>query len=112
VASGLREVPPVARDIRFSVPLFTIEEASRYVGRARSTLRDWTLREAGPAPLVNRLEPESPRAASLPFVAIVEAHMLSGFKELGLSPGELRKSVTRIREPRSSSGQVSSARIA
>jgi uncharacterized protein (DUF433 family) len=112
VASGLREVPPVARDIRFSVPLFTIEEASRYVGRARSTLRDWTLREAGPAPLVHRLEPESPRAASLPFVAIIEAHMLSGFKELGLSPGELRQSVTRIRRDLGDEYALATRRVA
>lgn len=85
------------RDIRFSVPLFTIEEAARHVGLARSTLRDWTLREAGPAPLVHRLQAESPHAPSLPFVAVVEAHMLRGFRELGLTAGELRKSVTRLR---------------
>ncbi len=85
------------RDIRFSVPLFTIDEAARHLGLARSTLQDWTRREAGPAPLVHRLQPESPRAASLPFVAMVEAHMLRGFRELGLTPGELRKSVSRIR---------------
>jgi len=97
VATGWREVLPVERDIRFDVALFTIEEASRYLGRARSTLRDWTLREAGPAPLVHRLAPESPRAASLPFVAVVEAHMLGGFRELGLSATELRRSVSRIR---------------
>ena len=85
------------KDIRFGVPLFTIEEAARHLGLARSTLRDWTLREAGPAPMVHRLRPESPRAASLPFVAMVEAHMIRGFRELGLTPSELRKSVTRIR---------------
>ena len=84
-------------DMRFSVPLFTIEEAARHLGLARSTLRDWTLREAGPAPMVHRLRPESPRSASLPFIAMVEAHMIRGFRELGLTPAELRKSVTRIR---------------
>jgi hypothetical protein len=36
-------VLPVERDIRFDVALFTVDEASRYLGRARSTLRDWTL---------------------------------------------------------------------
>jgi len=87
----------VDRDIRFSVPLFTIAEAAHHLGLARSTLRDWTLREAGPAPIVHRLQPESPHAPSLPFVAVVEAHMVRGFRELGLTAGELRKSVSRLR---------------
>jgi uncharacterized protein (DUF433 family) len=102
----------VTRDMRFSVPLFTIEEASRYVGRARSTLRDWTLREAGPAPLVHRLDPESPRAASLPFIAVVEAHMLSGFSELGLKPAEIRKSVTRMRRELGDEYALATRRVA
>src|ERR1022692_2803113 len=69
-------------------------------------------REAGPAPLVHRLAPESPRAASLPFVAVVEAHMLAGFRELGLSPAELRKSVTRIRRELSDEYAIATRRVA
>ena len=84
-------------DARFSVPLFTIEEGSRHLGIAASTLRDWTQRMAGPAPLVHRVVPSTPRAASLPFIGAVEAHMLRGFRELGLTPGELRTAVTRLR---------------
>jgi uncharacterized protein (DUF433 family) len=87
----------VTNDPRFSVPLFTIEEGSRHLGIAASTLRDWTRRTAGPAPLVHRVTPSSPRAASLPFIGAVEAHMLRGFKDLGLTPGELRTAVTRLR---------------
>ena len=84
-------------DARFSVPLFTIEEGSRHLGIAASTLRDWTRRMAGPAPFVHRVVPSTPRAASLPFIGAVEAHMLRGFRELGLTPGELRTAVTRLR---------------
>jgi hypothetical protein len=87
----------VTDDPRFSVPLFTIEEGSRHLGIAASTLRDWTRRLAGPAPLVHRVAPSSPRAASLPFIGVVEAHMLRGFKDLGLAPGELRTAVARLR---------------
>jgi hypothetical protein len=87
----------VAKDARFDVPLFTIDEGARHLGMPASTLRDWTRRMAGPAPLVHRVQPSSPRAASLPFIGAVEAHMLRGFKELGLTPGELRTSVTRLR---------------
>jgi uncharacterized protein (DUF433 family) len=61
---------------------------------------------------VHRLAPESPRAASLPFVAVVEAHMLAGFRELGLSPAELRKSVTRIRRELSDEYALATRRVA
>jgi uncharacterized protein (DUF433 family) len=88
----------VTDDARFSVPLFTIDEGARHLGMAASTLRDWTQRTAGPAPLVHRLRPSTPRAASLPFIGAVEAHMLRGFRELGLTPGELRAAVTRLRQ--------------
>jgi uncharacterized protein (DUF433 family) len=75
-----------------------INEAARHLGLPRSTLSAWTRRQAGPAPLVHRVEPESPRSASLPFVGLVEAHVLRGFRELGLSAQGLRESVRRLRE--------------
>jgi len=83
----------VANDGRFTVPLFTIDEAAHHVGLPPTTLKDWTRRQAGPAPLVHRIvNPSAPRAASLPFVAVVEAHMLRGFRDLGLSAQGLRDS--------------------
>jgi uncharacterized protein (DUF433 family) len=88
----------VGEGTRFSVPLFTIDEGARHLGMAASTLRDWTRRMTGSAPLVHRVEPATPRAPSLPFIGIIEAHMLRGFKELGLSPRELRTSVARLRK--------------
>ena len=88
----------MADDGRFSVPLFTIDEAAHHVGLPRTTLMDWTRRQAGPAPLVHRIvNPSAPRAASLPFVAVIEAHMLRGFRDLGLSAQGLRDSVARLR---------------
>jgi uncharacterized protein (DUF433 family) len=89
---------PVVDDKRFRVPLFTIDEAAHHLGLPRTTLKDWTCRQAGPAPLVHRVvNPSAPRAASLPFVAVIEAHMLRGFRELGLSAQGLRDSVARLR---------------
>lgn len=85
-------------DLRIDVPLFLIDEAAHHLGLPASTLRSWTRRQAGPAPLVHRLQPETLRSASLPFVGLVEAHMLRGFRELGLSAQGLRVSVTRLRE--------------
>jgi hypothetical protein len=45
----------------------------------------------------DRVDPQTPRSASLPFIGAVEAHMLRGLKELGLNPQEIRASVTRLR---------------
>jgi uncharacterized protein (DUF433 family) len=95
---GAREEATVTDDARFNVPLFTIDEGARHLGMAASTLRDGTRRMAGPAPLVHRVRPSTPRAASLPFIGAVEAHMLRGFRELGLTPGELRSAVARLRQ--------------
>lgn len=105
-------VAAVAKDARFDVPLFTIDEGARHLGMPASTLRDWTRRIAGPAPLVHRVQPSSPRAASLPFIGAVEAHMLRGFKELGLTPGELRTSVTRLRSVTGDEYALATKRVA
>lgn len=89
----------MSEDRRFTVPLFTIGEAAHHLGLPRTTLTDWTRREAGPAPLVHRIQDRrAPRSASLPFVAIIEAHMLRGFRALGLSAQGLRDSVARLRK--------------
>ncbi|MDR2986515.1 MAG: helix-turn-helix domain-containing protein, partial [Nocardiopsaceae bacterium] len=88
----------MSEDRRFTVPLFTIEEAAHHLGLPRTTLKDWTHRYAGPAPLVHGIfNPDAPRAASLPFVAVIEAHMLRGFRQLGLSAQGLRDSVASLR---------------
>jgi uncharacterized protein (DUF433 family) len=84
-------------DMRFSVPLFTAREAATHLGLARSTMRTWLTREAGPAPLAHRIAPDTPHGPSVPFIAMVEAHMLQTFRGLGLRPRELRESVTRLR---------------
>src|SRR5260370_15858982 len=87
----------MTKDVRFDVPLFTIEEGARHLAIPASTLRDWTHRLAGPAPLVHRVRPSTPRAASLPFIGMIEAHMLRGFRELGLNASELRSAVAQLR---------------
>jgi uncharacterized protein (DUF433 family) len=107
------EEVPVPKDIRFDIPLFTIEEAAHHLGLPRTTLQAWTRRQAGPAPLVHRIvDPDSPRAASLPFVAVVEAHMLRGFRDLGLSAQGLRVSVTRLRHDLNDEYALATRRVA
>ena len=99
------------QDMRFDVPLFTVDEAAGYLGLPRTTLRAWTRRQAGVAPLVHRIGPAS-RAASLPFAAVVEAHMLRGFRDLGLSAQGLRASVTRLRHDLGDEYALATRRVA
>jgi uncharacterized protein (DUF433 family) len=102
----------VRKDVRFSVPLFMVDEAARHLGLPRSTLLDWTRRQAGPAPLVHRLQPETPRSASLPFIGLVEAHMLRGFRDIGLSAQGLRDSVRRLRATTQDEYALATQRVA
>jgi hypothetical protein len=87
----------VGEDSRLTVPLFTIEEGAQHLGIPPTTLRDWTHRLAGPAPLVHRVEPRTSHGQSIPFIGAVEAHMLRGFKELGLKPHQMRESLAGLR---------------
>jgi hypothetical protein len=73
-------------DVRFTVPLFTPREAARHLGMPRSTLNVWLTNEAGPAPLVHRINPDVRNGSSVPFIAMIEAHVLRGLRELGLTP--------------------------
>ncbi|MGH9248917.1 MAG: MerR family transcriptional regulator [Acidimicrobiales bacterium] len=68
-------------DVRFDVPLYTTAEAAAHLGLARSTLRYW-IAEHG---LVHTVTPETPRSASLPFIAIAEAQFIRGLRNAGLT---------------------------
>jgi len=100
------------RDVRFAVPLFTPEEAARHLGMPRSTLRAWLTDQAGPAPLVHRIDPDTRRGSSVPFIAMVEAHVLRGFRELGLTAAEIRLAVARLRKELGTEFALASSRLA
>lgn len=55
-------------DQRFDVPLFTPSEVADYLWIKRTTLRDWL-------GIVSRLD-VAPGHASIPFVGLVEAHVI------------------------------------
>lgn len=99
-------------DLRFDVPLFTPREAAQHLGVPRSTLRAWLLNETGPGPLVHRVESSQPAGATIPFIAMVEAHVLRALRKLGLNPREIRDAVTRLRSDLSTEYALASRRIA
>jgi len=99
-------------DVRFTVPLFTPREAAQHLGMPRSTLRAWLTNKAGPAPLVHRVDPDVRRGSSVPFIAMIEAHVLRGFRALGLTPTEIKSAVTRLRRELGTEFALASSRLA
>lgn len=83
----------MGHDLRFDVPLFTISEAARHLGVGTSRVWNWA--DTG---LVHRLPSDTQRGAVLPFVALVESHMLSTLRNAGLSMRSIKEAVERLRE--------------
>jgi len=99
-------------DVRFTVPLFTPREAAQHLGMPRSTLHAWLTNRAGPAPLVHRVDPDVRRGSSIPFIAVIEAHVLRGFRKLGLTPAEIKSAVARLRRELGTEFALASSRLA
>lgn len=83
-------------DVRTAQPLFTLAEASRYLGVHGETLRYWS-RSDGGAPLITTLD--QPRGhASVPFVGFAEAFVLAAFRRAGVPLQRIRPAVDILRE--------------
>lgn len=100
------------RDVRFTVPLFTPREAAQHLGLPRSTLREWLVAKDGPAPLVHRVGADHLYGATVPFIAMVEAHVLRALRKVGLTPREIRAAVTRIRRELKTEYALASCKVA
>ncbi len=85
------------RDSRFAVPLFTPAELATYVGPPESTIRNWLGLAKAPAVVTRVPESLHPRAASVPFIGLAEAFVLSAFRASGLPLQRIRPAVDRLR---------------
>jgi len=93
----------VQDDPRFSRRLYTVSEAARLVGMSPSTLRAWTVsREPASRngrarrPVVTALG-RSDDSRSIPFVGLVEAHVVQAFRRTGLSMQRIRHALDVLR---------------
>lgn len=68
-------------DARYDVAIYTIAESAMHLRMAPETLRRWVAR----GDLVKSLEPETPRGARLPFIAIAEAQFYLQLRRDGLT---------------------------
>lgn len=85
------------RDSRFAVPLFTPAELATYVGTPESTIRNWLGLAKAPAVVTRVPELLHARAASVPFIGLAEAFVLSAFRAAGLPLQRIRPAVDRLR---------------
>lgn len=89
-------------DVRFSVPLYTVAQAARYVRVPRSTYRDWAKgyrrvfddgrREVAGAPVITTL-PARRGYPVIPFVGLAESMVLAGFRKAGVSLQHIRQAI-------------------
>jgi len=88
---------------RFRDPLYTVAEASRYLGRPDSTLRDWThgyRKQRGSSivqggPLLTTVT-SGPRQPVIPFVGLAEGMVLAAMRESGVPLQRIRPAVARL----------------
>jgi uncharacterized protein (DUF433 family) len=89
------------RDPRFSVPLYTLSEASRYLLVPRSTLDSWAHgyeRQPVGQPVVKGTQMitaihHDRGTAELPFVGVAEAYVLNAFRRAGVPMQRIRPSI-------------------
>jgi uncharacterized protein (DUF433 family) len=95
-------------DPRFDVPLYTIAEAAMHLRMSDETLRRWVAR----GDLVHSLQPESPRAARLPFIAMAEAQFYLQLRRDGLSMQAITTGMSVVRRELGENGMLTRGRLA
>lgn len=102
---GLAKTKPLPNDDqRLTVPLFTTPEVARYVRVPASTMRNWIRGYEYPSsqgasrakPIVTSVDPESPSRATVPFIGLAEALVVSGFRQKNLSLQKIRAALRAI----------------
>lgn len=93
------------RDDRFTVPLYTLSEASTYLRVPRATLTTWAdgyehhqrdrtvERTVKGAPIVTAMDPSQRGYPRLPFIGLAEAYVLNAFRQAGVPMQRIRPSL-------------------
>jgi uncharacterized protein (DUF433 family) len=96
----------VPEDQRFTLPLYSTAEASRYLGVSDSTFRTWSQGyrrssvvrgESRSAPVVTRVSGLTRGAASIPFIGLAEGLVLAGIRKSGVPLQRIRPALDQLR---------------
>lgn len=89
-------------DLRFTRPLYTVAQASRYVGMPPSTLATWakgyTKRfpdrpMVSQGPVITSVPASTPAGPTIPFIGLVEATIVQAFRQTGLPLQRVRRAL-------------------
>ena len=92
---------------KFETPLYTVAEASKYLGVRDSTFRAWAKgytrrsahrNEVRGEPVVTTVGGQPYGSASIPFVGLAEGHVLAGMREAGVPLQRIRPALTRLKD--------------
>ena len=80
----------------YRTPLLTARETARYLKMPESTLNAWLAVDSD-EPLVHAVRPERRGWPRVPFVGIVEAHVLRALRAAGMPMDEIRRAAAIVR---------------
>ena len=89
---------------RFTDPLYSLAEASRYLGLPESTFRSWARgydvnvkgRRITGNPVVTALGAPGRRGASIPFVGLAEGYALTAIRKAGVPLQRIRPALEQL----------------
>lgn len=96
----------------YRTPLLTAREVARHLQMHESTLDRWIRTQAADAPLVHAVVPERRGWPRMPFVAIIEAHVLKALRDLGFSHAAIESAAAAVRREFGTEYALASQRIA
>lgn len=96
ILGPVKETPP--EYTRFDVPLYTLDEAARFLRIPRSTLGDWVRSHPDSPPVVTSHPGAHRGDPVIPFIGLAEGMIARAFRETGLPMQYIRKALTRLAE--------------
>jgi uncharacterized protein (DUF433 family) len=84
-------------DQRFSVGVLDMTDAARFLGLPRGTFHRWARGYERGGPLLHVLD-TAPRRAQVPFIAVVEAHVLEALRLAGVRPAKIRPALKALQK--------------
>ncbi|MCH8613484.1 DUF433 domain-containing protein [Arsenicicoccus dermatophilus] len=96
----------------YRTPILTARDAARHLRMPESTLDVWLKPLDGAEPLVHSVVPERRGWPRVPFVGVIEAHVLRELRTAGIPMDEIRKVVQILREGMSDPYALASSRLA
>jgi uncharacterized protein (DUF433 family) len=88
----------VDQDVRFSRPLMTMSDAGRHLEIPRQTFHRWARGYQRGGPLLHVAGTENFRTASVTFIALAEAWVLSGLRRAGVRPQLIRPALVELQK--------------